>query len=180
MITLSVIVVLIIGSILLVLFLTKMPAGTPMKYFLAVLLAIIVGQVLHPAIQNGIVRHTLTKTLVLTGGVFLGTAALGYYDTMNLFGFNRYLFSGLAGLLIAQLFFIVLTLLNVVSPSTDNIFTYVFSIISAVIFSFYIAYDVKQIKLNAIECKGTPDYINESFKLFMNIINLFSSFSRLT
>ncbi len=179
LIGLSIVVVLLVAIFLLFIFLTKMPAGTPMKYFLAVLLAFIAGQALQPIIKGAMERHTLTKTIVLTGGVFLGMATLGYYDTMNLFGFNRYLFSGLLGLLISLVFFIVLTALNVISSSVASIFSYVLSVFGAVLFSFYIAHDIKSIKLNAIECKGTPDYINESFKLFMDVVNVFSSISRL-
>jgi hypothetical protein len=176
---LSIMVVLIAAVIFLCIFLTSMPAGTPMKYFLAVLLAFIVGQALHPTIQGAMERHTLTKTIVLTSGVFLGMATLGFYDTLNLFGFNRYLFSGLLGLLISTLFFVLLTALNVISSSVASIFSYVLSVFGATIFSFYIAHDIKAIKLNAIECKGTPDYINESFKLFIEVVNVFSSISRL-
>ena len=173
------VVVSIIAMIILVISLIKMPAGSPMKYFLAARFAFIIGQSLRPIIQSSIQRHTFTKILGLTVGVFAGMAVLGYYDTTNLLGFGQYLFAGLIGLVISQLFFYILILTGVINPLTDTVGTYIFSIPSVILFSLYIAHDVQIIKVNGMQCRGKPDYINESFKLFMDTINIFSNLSNI-
>jgi len=165
----------IVIMIILVTSLVKMPAGSPMKYLLAALLAFIVGQSLRPIIQSDIQKHTLTKILGLTVGVFAGMAVLGYYDTTNLLGFGQYLFAGIIGLVISQLILYLLVLIKVINSSMDTALTYIISIPSVILFSLYIAHDVQMIKVNGIQCRGKPDYINESFRLFIDIMNIFSN-----
>ncbi len=173
------VILLFIVVIYLVTTLTAMPAGSPTKYFLAALLAFIVGQALHPIITNNIQRHTLTKILGLTIGIFAGMAAFGYYDKSVIPSFNQYLFAGIIGMILSQLFFYVLVLMNLVNTNTDTTGTYYFSITSVLLFSFYIANDIKMIKVNALSCKNYPDYINESLTLFIHTTNVFASMSQI-
>ena len=51
----------------------------------------------------------------------------------------------------------------------------VFAWFGAVLFTVFIAYDTQQMKVRAAAgSKGSPDYIEASLNLYLDVINLFS------
>jgi len=149
--------------------------GSLLKYVLFATLAIWIGQTIKPYIQSLEANNTLTKVLLLTLGVFLGMMVIGYYDKNNFLGLGPYLFAGLIGLILMQLFVYILF----PSLQTDGVNTFM-HFFSVTLFSVFTAYDVQVIRKNEMICqsalknsRATADYPVESLGLYFDFINLF-------
>jgi FtsH-binding integral membrane protein len=143
----------------------------PVKYFLAALLCVLIGQILWPVVESAENKNVLREVLASVFGIFLAMTAVAFYDRGNLLGFGPYLFAGLIGLILAR---IVLLVLNISKPeSMDFTKTYTFlNWFGTVLFSVYIAYDTQVIKYRA---RKPYDYVGMSLGLFLDIINLFTN-----
>ena len=154
-------------------FLTK-PGGIP-KYAFFFAFSFWMGQILKPYVIKLQDKGTLTRTLVLTTGVFLGMMALGFYDSMNLLGFGPYLFAGLIGLIAAQLL-----LLSFGTDKEKKEGVKYLNLFGVALFAVFTAYDVQVLRAGAASCrkiqkifKRDPDYPAESLGLYLDFINLF-------
>ena len=150
------------------------PGGIP-KYLFFVAFAFWMGQSLKPLVDRLQDKKQIQRILVLTTGVFLGMAAIGFYDKQNLLGLGPYLFAALVGLVLAQIALAVFA-----SPSTRASANDPIRFIGVALFAIYTAYDVQVIKEGKRGCRNSsnrraqPDYPVESLGLFLDYINLFS------
>lgn len=154
-------------------FLTK-PGGIP-KYAFFFAFSFWMGQVLKPYVMKLQDKGALTRTLVLTTGVFMGMMALGFYDSMNLLGFGPYLFAGLIGLIFAQIFLLAF---GTEKEKKEGI-KYL-NLFGVALFAVFTAYDVQLLRATAASCrkmqknfKRDPDYPADSLGLYLDFINLF-------
>jgi len=143
----------------------------PMKYFLAALFCVLIGQTLWPVVESAENKNVLREVLASVFGIFLAMTAVAFYDRGNLLGFGPYLFAGLIGLILAR---IVLLVLNISKPESMD-FTNTYTLLNwfgTVLFSVYIAYDTQVIRYRA---RKPYDYVDMSLGLFLDIINLFTN-----
>lgn len=152
------------------------PGGVP-KYVFFVAFAFWMGQVLKPYVDRLDANGALTRTLVLTTGVFVGMMALGFYDSMNLLGFGPYLMAGLLGLIAAQLLLLALG-----TPEEKRKGIQILNVVGVALFAVLTAYDVQVLRAGAKSCsrmqknlKIDPDYPAESLGLFLDFVNLFQN-----
>jgi hypothetical protein len=154
-------------------FLTR-PGGVP-KYAFFIAFAFWMGQILKPYVDKLDAKGALTRTLILTTGVFVGMMALGFYDSMNLLGFGPYLTAGLLGLIVAQLL-----LLSLGTPEEKRKGIQILNVVGVALFAVFTAYDVQVLRAGAASCrrmqknlKMDPDYPAESLGLYLDFVNLF-------
>ena len=143
----------------------------PVKYILAALFCILIGQLLSPVVESAENKKVLREILGSVFGIFLAMTALAFYDRGNLLGFGPYLFAGLIGLILVR---IVLLVIGISDPGSID-FTKTYTLLNwfgTVLFSVYIAYDTQVIKYRA---KKPYDYVDLSLGLFLDIINLFTN-----
>jgi FtsH-binding integral membrane protein len=150
------------------------PGGVP-KYLFFVAFAFWMGQSLKPLVERLQDKKQIQRILALTTGVFLGMAAIGFYDKQNLLGLGPYLFAALLGLILAQLGLAIFA-----SPSDRAAAKDPIRFIGVALFAIYTAYDVQVVKEGKRGCRNSanrraqPDYPVESLGLFLDYINLFS------
>ena len=147
----------------------------PIKYILAVLFCILIGQTLWPIVEDAENKKILREVLASVFGIFVAMTAVAFYDRGNILGFGPYLFAGLVGLILAR---IVLLVLEISDPNSMD-FTNTYTLLNwfgTVLFSVYIAYDTQIIKYRA---RKPYDYVDLSLGLFLDIINLFVNVEQL-
>jgi modulator of FtsH protease len=150
-----------------------------LKYALFLLFLIAAGQLLNPLVDRLEAKGVLRQVLILVSGVFLGMTALAFYDTKGRFiGMGPYLFAGLVGLIVAEVIGIVLGLTEAIGPKTFQSMNQVFAWIGSGLFTLYVAYDTQVMRKRALQ-KGTPDYVDASLGLYLDILNLFSNIGSL-
>lgn len=154
-------------------FMTR-PGGVP-KYAFFIAFAFWIGQILKPYVDKLDAKGALTRTLILTTGVFVGMMALGFYDSMNLLGFGPYLTAGLLGLIVAQLLLLALG-----TPEEKRKGIQILNVVGVALFAVFTAYDVQVLRAGAKSCsriqknlKMDPDYPAESLGLYLDFMNLF-------
>lgn len=164
---------LILDIILFFLLLTMNPG--PMKYFIFFLYLAILGQFIAFFIDRMEEKGTLRKVLASVAGLFITMTVAGFLDNQNFLGFGGLLFVGLIGVLLGRIGLLIYEGTGGEALISDNIRN-IISWISTVLFTVYVAYDTQVLKLEAKHGlkKGVKaDYINSSFALFLDIINLF-------
>lgn len=156
------------------------PPNSPAKYGMAILSAIIIGQLsgnTFTRLQN---KDLLFRVLFLTTGVFTAMMLIGIYDNQNFLGLQSYLIVTLIGLIIAEL---ILYLIDVLNPQVgaDLVgLNALMTFIAVGIFSIYGVANMQNLKAHAKSCGGQPDYVGEAQGLFMTYINLFQNISNIT
>jgi len=155
-------------------FMTR-PGGVP-KYLFFIAFAFWIGQILKPYVMTLDAKGALTRTLVLTTGVFVGMMALGFYDSMNLLGFGPYLSAGLLGLIVAQLLLLALG-----TPEEKRKGIQILNVVGVALFAVFTAYDVQVLRRAATACSKTqknlkmdPDYPAASIGLYLDFVSLFT------
>ena len=111
--------------------------------------------------DKSLFSHVGFTTIAIIAGLSVVTHL--YPDIVS-DSWGPYLFIGLCALIIARIidyFFI---------KSANNYISY----IAIVLFSVYLMYDTKQIIKQSKQCNN-PDYINDSMKIFLDTLNLFSN-----
>ena len=167
-----------IVALVLVVIIVLLPIGV-LKYILFALFIIIVGANLRSVANRYKAEGTLTDVLLTVSGIFLAMTAVGFYDQQNLLGYEIYLFAALIGLVLGRLGVGVAMLVGAPEKKITgwNLF---FSVLATFVFSVYIAFDTQVLKEMAKECKGSPDYINGSLSLYLDIVNMFYNVGDLT
>ena len=150
--------------------------GSSLKYIFFVALAVAIGQTLQPLVKHLEAKKLITRSLVMTTGVFLGMMIIGFLDEQNTLGFGPYFMGALVGLVIAQ----VVLIFSTPSRSGQSWITF----IGSALFALLTVYDTQVIKKNKQVCNALnkrgahPDYPKESIQLFLDFVNLFSNLSR--
>jgi FtsH-binding integral membrane protein len=171
---LNLIVNFLIGLALLLAVIKTAPGGIP-KYLFFIAFAFWMGQGLKPLVDRLQDKKQIQRILALTTGVFLGMAAIGFYDKQNLLGLGPYLFAALFGLVLGQLGLMIFADPKDKAAARDPI-----RFLGVALFAIYTAYDVQVIKEGKRGCRNSnnrraqPDYPVESLGLFLDYINLFS------
>lgn len=149
----------------------SMSAVNPYKYAIGAVWVFLIGQMLQPLVESLDDREILFRTLVLTGGVFLGMVAVGLFDNQNLLGIGPYLFGALLGLIVAQ---IALMAAKMTGAKGLQSIESVVPFFGIGLFSLFTAYDTQVLKQRARTCRGIPDYVNESVRFLLDFVNLFT------
>jgi FtsH-binding integral membrane protein len=152
---------------------------SPLKYALFIAFTALLGASLEPLVAQLKQKGLLLEVLLTTIGIFLTMALVGFADKDSFLGLGVYLFAGLIGIIFAQLLLFLLVGLGKISPATFAADRKPILLIAMAIFAFFTAYDVQILKRHARECTMTADYINESLGLYLDLINLFTSFGGL-
>ena len=155
--------------------LQHMPANTALKYIVAIIAFLLVGQLSGNSFTRLESEDLLYRVFFLTTAVFVALVCVGLYDNQNYLSLQPYLFAVLIGLILAE---IVLYLIELFRPFQKKTFlriNTIFSFIFVGIFSLYAVVNMQVLKDNASRCKTNPDFINESLSLFFTYINLFQN-----
>ena len=128
-------------------------------------------------------RTTTIYLMTKQNGIFLSTAFVTSLIMISLSVFAHFkpdsISLNLGSLLLIGLVSGILLEIVLFVMNTKNIRFYhkILSYFFVLIFSGFILWDTKKLQLNAKNCKKSPDYIKESFNLFLNVLNLFSNLS---
>lgn len=142
-----------------------------LKHFCFFGLAFWIGQSMKGEIMTLQDHDLLKKTFLYTGGVFLGMALLGFYDSGNIMGLTPYLISGLMGLLMVR--GLVYTL---GTPKEKKMTLPFLNYVGIALFALMIARDVQTLRIQAQSCDDSTmvDYPVETMQIFLDILNLFN------
>ena len=160
--------ILLFGTLFLVI--TTSPKNVIIKHLWYLTYVVLFSLVVYPIYKFSRHRNIFKETAIYTILIF-GILTLLTYQNPN-FVKNSW-GSTLTSLL---LFGIIASLINIFVLSKP-IKQSTMSIGFVILFCFFIMYDTKNILIRGqtcIENKNTPDYINESMNIFLDIINLFS------
>jgi len=150
--------------------------NSPLKYGFFAALAFWFGQIAKPYVYYLKDNGNLTEVFLLTLGVFVGMAAIGFYDKDNILGFGPYLLAALVGLLLAQLGLYIFAS----AEQKKKAFRYM-QLISIALFALFTAFHIQVIRANRTACKNAirdsrtvvPDYVKESLGLYFDFMSLF-------
>jgi len=113
-------------------------------------------------------KGQLNEILFDVALIFVSMTLIGFFDNQNLISWQNYLFG--------MLFILILSFIAsaLFSRKKEKNMTHIWlSRLFVVLFAIFIAFDIEILKENAKICKS-PDYINESLNLYLDIVNLFS------
>ena len=168
--------VLVILLTFVILFALTFLSPSPLKYALFIAFTLLLGSTLEPLVAELKQKALLLEVLLTTFGIFFTMALLGFADKDNFLGLGPYLFAGLIGIIIAQLLLFLLVKIGTISKETFNTNRKPILLIALAIFAIYTAFDVQVLKRHARECRSKPDYIDESIGLYLDLLNIFTSF----
>lgn len=166
---------LILDIILFFVLLTMNPG--PMKYFIFFLYLVILGQFTAYLVDRLEEKGTLRKVLASVAGIFITMTVVGFIDKQNFLGFGGLLFVALLGVLLGRVGLLIYEGTGgneLLANNTRNILSWV----STVLFTVYVAYDTQVLKEEAkvgLRKGVKADYINSSFALFLDVLNLFAN-----
>jgi len=149
---------------------------SPIKYVLFIAFTLLLGTTLEPLVAQLKQKGLLLEVLLTALGIFLFMALVGFADKGNFLGFGPYLLAALFGIILAQLLLFLLTAIGKISATTFAANRKVILLIAMAVFACFTAYDVQILKRHARECRGKADYINESIGLYLDLLNLFTSY----
>jgi len=179
----------------------------PTKYGLYALLSIIMGQVINGFAERLAYKGHLSNALWTVAAVFTAMSVLGLLDPENSLAWGIYLWGGLTALLVVSLigtFFSGSDDDNGKDKkdkdkkdkgkgkdkdkkgdkgkdkdkdSGNNTWTVWIGRLIILLFTLYVGFDIQILKINAEACKDSPDYINESINLYVDILNIFTGLS---
>lgn len=155
-------IVILIAVVAVMIFVLK--PGIP-KYLLAIALSLYFGMVLRTSIANMVEKDSLKRVLITTVAISLGMVALAFADTSGRFlTFYPVLTMGLLVLAGVMLFFYF----------TEKERPKWIEPLGAALFALFIAADTQLVRRHAKQCRYPADYIEESYGLFLDVLNLFS------
>ena len=155
---------------LFILFLGMKPG--PFKYIAAVLISLLLGMLTRKEVQKLQMKDTLDNVLVYTAAISFSVVALAFLDKSDRFmSFFPILIAGLFGILAVS---VIYALMGKGRPTW-------LSMVGAALFTLFIGADTQLIREHAKTCRiGRVDYIDESFGLYLDILNLFSNLADLS
>jgi len=141
----------------------------PFKYIVFGMFCVTLGQIL-----SGLVKHLqqdqiLSRTLILVGTIFATMTIVGFADKGNMLSWEKYLYAGLIGLVLATVGIAIFTKPDKETSSLKRVISWLI----VILFTMFIGYDVQVLKENAKSCKSNPDYIQESMNLYLDFMNIF-------
>ena len=148
----------------------------PFKYGVFVLFCVLLGQILSGFVKRLENEDVLSRTLLLTGAIFVSMTALAMFDKGNMLSWKAYLFVGLIGLLVATIGMMFLAK----TPKEANRIQQWLSWFAVVLFTLFVGYDVQVLKEHARQCKRDPDYVQESINLYLDCLNIFQGIGNLS
>lgn len=142
-----------------------------LKYILFISFAFWIGQSLKSQFMTLQSHDLLKKTLLYTGGIFVGMTALAIYDSGNFLGLTPYLLAGIVGLILVRIF-----LYTFGTPKEKKEDLPILNIVGIVLFSLLLARDVQTLRIQAQNCSVSTavDYPSETLNIFIDIINIFA------
>ena len=159
--------------------LQQMPPNTALKYLVAVIAFILVGQLSGNTFTRLESEDLLYRVFFLTTAVFIALVCVGLYDNQNYLSLQPYLFAVLIGLILAEIVLYVIELFRPFQQKTFLRINTIFTFIFVGVFSLYAIVNMQVLKDNAARCVAQPDFINESLSLFFTYINLFQNIGNL-
>lgn len=138
------------------------------KYVLFVIFCVLFGQILVSITNRLKMKGQLNEILFDVALIFTSMTLIGLFDNQNLISWQNYLF----GILFILILSFIASALFSSKEGKKNTHLWL-SRLFVVLFAIFIAFDVEILKENAKICKS-PDYINESLNLYLDIVNLFS------
>lgn len=166
----------VIGLLAVVIIQGFLPPGI-FKYLLFGTFILLIGQVLRPLEEQLEEKGLLTEVIVMTSGVFVPMVALGFYDKFNILPWYFYLSISLIGLLLARLILYGLAMTGYYDDKQIRTGSKVISSFAIVLFSLFTTFDINLIRAKAKACRKNPDYVDASMGIFLDYLNLFTSFA---
>jgi FtsH-binding integral membrane protein len=155
------------------------PPNSPLKYAMAALSAIIIGQLSGNNFTRLENENLLFRVFFLTTGVFVAMMLVGIYDNQNFLALQSYLVATIIGLIVAELILYFIELFNPQAQANLLGLNTLLTFISVGVFSIYAVTNMQNLKDRAKSCSGQPDFIAESQGLFMTYVNLFQNISNI-
>ena len=165
-----------IGLIAVVIIQQFFPPGIP-KYLLFGTFILLIGQILRPLEQQLEEKGLLTEVMVMATGIFVPMVALGFYDKFNILPWYWYLFISLIGLTLARLILYGLAMTGYYDDKQIRTGSKVISSFAIGLFALLTTFDINIIRAQAKTCRGKPDYVDASMGIFLDYLNLFTSFA---
>ena len=160
-----------IVSLVVLFFMVGMKVGIP-KYAMFVAFTLLLGQMLTGLVDRLESKGVIREVIANVAFVFIGMTIVAFIDKQNMIGFGPYLFAGLIGLFLGRL---ILLGVGFFKDSEElKPYNRALTYFAIVLFSVYVAYDTQVLKATR-----SRDYINNSLGLFLDILNLFTSFGSL-
>ena len=166
----------VIGLLAVVIIQGFLPPGI-FKYLLFGTFILLIGQVLRPLEEQLEEKGLLTEVIVMTSGVFVPMVALGFYDKFNILPWYFYLSISLIGLLLARLILYGLAMTGYYDDKQIRTGSKVISSFAIGIFALLTTFDINIIRAQAKACRKNPDYVDASMGIFLDYLNLFTSFA---
>jgi FtsH-binding integral membrane protein len=117
-------------------------------------------------------KGQLSEVLTNVALVFATMCTIGLADNQNMLSWGTYLYSCLIVLIVS---FVLANFIPSEAQQKAGLGIWL-SRIMVVLFALFIGFDVEVLKQHAKVCKS-PDYVNESLNLYLDVINLFSGIS---
>jgi FtsH-binding integral membrane protein len=153
-----------------------LPPGIP-KYLLFGTFILLIGQILRPLEDQLNEKGLLTEVIVMATGVFVPMVALGFYDKFNILPWYFYLFMSLIGLILARLILYGLAMTGYYDDKQIRTGSKVISSFAIALFALFTTFDIKIIRAQAKACRRNPDYVDASMGIFLDFLNLITSFA---
>jgi FtsH-binding integral membrane protein len=137
----------------------------PLKYLGAVLLTLHFGISTRTYVKSLEHKNALKRVLVTTAAISAGILFLALMDKSGQFlKFFPILMVSLLGYLSVSLYYFF---------SEEQKPGWLDSV-GVALFSLFMAYDIQEIRAAAKRCRGKADYIDQSFGLYLDIMNIFT------
>jgi FtsH-binding integral membrane protein len=153
-----------------------LPPGIP-KYLLFGTFILLISQILRPLEDQLNEKGLLTEVIVMATGVFVPMVALGFYDKFNILPWYFYLFISLIGLILARLILYGLAMTGYYDDKQIRTGSKVISSFAIVLFALFTTFDINIIRAQAKACRRNPDYVDASMGIFLDFLNLITSFA---
>ncbi len=153
-----------------------LPVGIP-KYLLFGTFILLISQILRPLEDQLNEKGLLTEVIVMATAVFVPMVALGFYDKFNILPWYFYLFISLIGLILARLILYGLAMTGYYDDKQIRTGSKVISSFAIILFALFTTFDINIIRAEAKACRRNPDYVDASMGIFLDFLNLFTSFA---
>ena len=158
-----------IGILLMTMFID--PRKTLLKHLSWLIFVCLIGITMYPIYLFTKMNNTFLSTLMTTLIIVILITVFAFYKPELI---SLSLGPVLITLLLIGIIMSVFNMLLNKNQKSQKKIVYILSYGFVVVFCFLLLYDTKKLQVNAKKCV-TPDYINESIGIFLDIINLFSN-----
>ena len=145
----------------------------PLKYLVYIAYVTLLGQLIAPMVALLQDAGLLRSVLISVAGIFGGMTLISFAAPARSLSMGPYLFAGLIGLVMAQVIGMVAGVTETVSRATLTSVQRITAWFGTALFAVYVAYDTQRMK-RRVSGMESPDYVEASLGVYLDILNLFA------